>query len=213
MDVVCLPQVTLLRGVGASTPFGIPGKPWELYSSTFTHCGHAGTVSFTGDFLHFVYSWNSNLFSFSSCQCMCLVQDEREERLLFLVQGGQSCHSVLEITEFFKQHPHLLVKSDAVQHTWAVPSPYCSCVGFFVTISESVSTSPCPIIKSQIDNASLLCSQIWAYGELPDCSLSCKTVKLSLCECSCGGVCVCMHTCLSNLFFFLKDVKLSAAVQ
>lgn len=73
-------------------------------------------------------------------------------------------------------------------------------------MANQVSTSSCPIIKSQPDNAPLLCSQIRAYRELPDCSISCKlqnshwvNVHMGVC------ICACVRTCLSNFFssFFI----------
>lgn len=53
---VFLSQVTLLHGVGASTPSGIPGKSPKLCSSTVTHAGDAGTA----------------LFSFTPSHSMCV---------------------------------------------------------------------------------------------------------------------------------------------
>lgn len=91
-----LSQVTLLHGVGVSTPSGIPGKP-KLCSSTVTHAGDAGTVSqFHSRFV--IYHENliySALLHLTACVFLFFVFSS-------LMQRDKSCHSVVEITAFFK---------------------------------------------------------------------------------------------------------------
>lgn len=69
---VFLSQVTLLHGVGVSTPSGIPGKSPKLCSSTVTH---AGTVSqFHSRFV--IYHENliySALLHLTACVFLCFV--------------------------------------------------------------------------------------------------------------------------------------------
>lgn len=92
---VFLSQVTLLHGVGVSTPSGIPGKSPKLCSSTVTHAGDAGTVSqFHSRFIphNLIYS---ALLHLTACVFLCVFFPS-------LMQRDKSCHSVVEITAFFK---------------------------------------------------------------------------------------------------------------
>lgn len=77
---VFLSQVTLLHGVGVSTPSGIPGKP-KLCSSTVTH---AGTVSqFHSRFIPHWFTMKISfiqLYSISRHVCFCVFFPSHAER-------------------------------------------------------------------------------------------------------------------------------------
>lgn len=81
---VFLSQVTLLHGVGVSTPSGIPGKSPKLCSSTLTHAGDAGTVSqFHSRFIPHWFTMKISfiqLYSISQHVCFCVFLLSQAER-------------------------------------------------------------------------------------------------------------------------------------